>query len=484
MAGPQNYGPNLNTIRNAGENASPEYFQMPPDYASLLGTMAAAGLLPLSLAQGATQTVDTADQARQAAQAQQSATQAGQAYTQAAAQPLPPTNDTISTSLANAASVLGGTSDYRKANELRIQQQHDDLASKRVENLKALKDNYDQQASAAERLGNTQLAGELRAKSEAQAKAAMVLLQGMRGSQQSAANDQKQAESNRRLDETNAMKLTLQQMKDEADRAKAQAKSDKDLEVQSALDPLINKTDYGNYINIDLVPAKYKIEALRRAKQDNLAVVDKKSDATIHDIQTARENFQTQVQAIMPYLPAGDGSGPEVWMSRAGNAAHILALKAGGDSTINAFDAMWANTVRAMRGQAGAGGLRINKSEIERALVWDRPNIMWDTQPILEQKMKNWEILARHGTEPLLSKDLRGRIDTKFMTAAPKIKVMGPDGVVTEMKWKDAQKVLGDEKSGYARVLEEPGAGGATTSAGTAPTQADSDYVKSLGISP
>ncbi len=455
MAGPQNYGPNLQTVKTAQQGTTPDFFNMPLDWGSLLGTMAAQGLLPLSIAQGATQTADTADQARQAAAANQAASQAGQAYTQAASAPAPPDpNNTISTSLANAASVLGGTADYRRANEDRIKQQHDELAKRRVENLTALKDNYDQQASAAERLGNTQLAGELRAKSEAQAKAAMVLIEGMKEWAGKRAQDEKDAESNRQKDQSTALALTIQQMRDEAARARAQAKTDAQAEADSNFEQFRVTTDFGDFADISKVKGVNSSKQYRDwAARTHAKLLDPKQIGALSAAEIAFANLKDAHDQIRDKLAQGPGDRLMV----AGR--NWLAESTGADPVLAAYKSRWSNAIQSLKAYTQQGGgpslLRINKSEIDRAIKFDQVDEIWDTGPVADQKMANFDAMRKNGMDVTMGNDWR----TPKEIGKEPWKVMGPDGQVQEMPAAVAAKLVknGVWQNGqhvtYARVV-------------------------------
>jgi Tfp pilus assembly protein PilV len=88
-------------------------------------------------------------------QAQQ-AQQAGQTYQQAAAAPPPeqaPGAGFFDQLLGNTASVISQNPNYQKQAAERGQQSQKDLMTRRADNLMALKDQYDKQAAAAEKIG-------------------------------------------------------------------------------------------------------------------------------------------------------------------------------------------------------------------------------------------------------------------------------------------------------------------------------------------
>jgi ElaB/YqjD/DUF883 family membrane-anchored ribosome-binding protein len=157
------------------ENLDPALLAM---LAPLLGTLSGGQGIPALQAQQQ----QLSQQTQQAANA---ASQAGQQYQQGVQAPteqVSPTEEFLTKLMSGTASVMSGNPDYQRQAHADLESKNKELMEKRKQNLEALRTNYENKAQAAERLGNTELAGEFRLKYETLSKG----LQGILDQQRSA----------------------------------------------------------------------------------------------------------------------------------------------------------------------------------------------------------------------------------------------------------------------------------------------------------
>lgn len=121
-----------------------------------------------------------AELAARAASLSQGAGEAQGAFQQAAQAPMPDVNPMaalIRSLGGNFASVIGETPAYRQDAQKDLEDQRMSLLTQRSQNLSALKDNYDKQASAASQAGDLLAEAKLRASSEKVAKANALIME-------------------------------------------------------------------------------------------------------------------------------------------------------------------------------------------------------------------------------------------------------------------------------------------------------------------
>lgn len=409
--------------------------------------------------------------APQVQQAQQGADQAFQQYQSAAQAPEPQGNNFYDQLLGNTASVLSGNQDYgRQANE-RGKASDQALAQHRLDNLHALKDNYDRQAQAAEKLGNTKLAADMREKLARVTGQIPIVKQAMGDAAHGAAVDTGQAGAGLRTGATTKSNEKIAAGHDAAsiERARIAAGAKgaggvRDTANDPTFDNMTTRTDFGSFIDKSKIPIKLQPAMLAYAAEKGATVVDAKQRGALEDMESSWRTLQAQTDQIRDKLAEGPQDRPMV-------AAKNMALKvSGADPILAGFDSMWANTVRTMRAQAGSGGLRINKSEIERAIKWDRPDPVWDTKPILDQKMQNWALIRANAMSPLMSNDWRS------VKPSGVVRVMDPNGTVSTVKAIQAEGLI--KNKGYSRVLTQDDfpIAGQKTSANQAAGSKDINY--------
>lgn len=422
----------------------------------LTGTMTPAGVLSLMQAAQQQQSDLLTQQAQAAAQ---QANQAQQQYQQAAQAPPPDLGGaSLIPSLAgNFASVFSGNPQYQQQAQSDLRDQKATLLQARQQNLAALHDVYAQKAKHAEDLGDLETTEKYRTKMETLGKALDQVNTDLARREQTRQfgvtqrNDMAQSLIGKGVNPgpqfTGFGKAG--ELLPYVEKSRMTVLGGQDPEA--VLPAVTIQTDYGNVVDATGFSPKDRPAMIMAAKEAGLrAITDPKEKQALNDIDTARKNMFAQYDSIKGYL----SDKPDLWSVMKTAGTNEFKKWVLGNPDLRAFDAFWANTVRSMRAQAGSGGLRINRSEIERALNWDRPNLQTDSQAVLDQKMKNWEILFRNGMMPLMSNDWRGgAINTAFNTNTKTVTVMAPDGSTSEMPFAKAQDVLSNPKSGYARVI-------------------------------
>lgn len=246
----------------------------------------------------------------------------------------------------------------------------------------------------------------------------------------------------------------------EHDAREAAMKGEGDFDP-SVIDGGVVTTDFGKFIDsskIQLYPQKLRPALLKRLNDNGVSVVEPKAAQQLGEIESSWRTLQEQAEQVKPYLSDGKAQGFQGALERGKQAATNAAKKAGGDPTLNAFDAAWGNSMRLLRATGPTSGFRFNHPEIERSMALDRPNVNTDTVPILEQKMRNWQTLINNATNMDFKTDWRSLQTSKGM-----VTVMAPDGSTQEVKPTDAQKLITDK--GYARVFSQAQLKGPATQA-------------------
>lgn len=420
------------------------------DPSSLQNTLLAMAIQGLSQA---TSQEDQNNVHAQVQEAQRQMQQAGQQYTQAVQQPAQAAPYNFYDQLAgNVASVLTKNPDYQQQAHERLQNQQTLLAQNRLQNLQALKDQYDQKAQIAERLGNAEIGMQSRLKSEQIMKNMDAIIRTMHEQaatgrntatnatrvQTTTMNNQTSSQNNAATNATSrANNLTTNSTRlATAGLTSAGAGAD---DMTAGIKALVVHTPWGDVIDQSKLKGVADNRAARKiAADNNIGLVSPREFGALQDMQSSIETLKHQAQQIRPYLAAsGDPTSiGQQWLTN-------KAKQFGGDPVLRSWDSMWANTVRTLRAQAGSGGLRINKSEIDRAINWDRPNWRTDSQPILDQKMQNWQIMAQNAMNPIVSRDWTSVKNNK-------VTVMDPSGKTSVVPAPQVDDLV---KKGYARVL-------------------------------
>lgn len=435
-------------------NVPPSQVQMQnPDYSGLLPALSA--LMPLIASMQGQQDQNIDQLHGQVAQAQQGAQQAGQQYTQAAQAPQEQGSPNfIDQLLGNTGSVLSGNQDYERQAFQRGQQQQEDLRKSRVDNLSALKANYEQAASNAERLGNTELTAQYRAKVDGLAKTLMQLVTpGMQGVNATTQNANKQGGAMElqglKGDQARSLEELRQTGRIALQKAKPQAGASTSGE-QAAFDNEVYVTGTGRqFLDLTNYSDNLKNKAVMYAGALGIPALSKDQRATLDDLEATRDNLDAIMASVFDKLAKNPAERPGV------AARNRLAQITQSDPDLASFNTYWSNTVRAMRATAGSRGLRINKSEIERALRWDTISLS-DTQPVAQQKVANIKRLLENAEAPLLDKDWRSnpqtRPDFNSVPAKGTIDIVTPDGRQIPIDVKDWPRAY---KNGAARVYPE-----------------------------
>jgi hypothetical protein len=246
------------------------------------------------------------------------------------------------------------------------------------------------------------------------------------------------------------------------EKAIAKIKADANAEVDPEIfDPGFTTTDFGTFINKDAYPAKLQIPLIKAAKDRGAKIVDKTTAKQMEDLNTAWMNLQYEASEVMPKL-----SNSTNWMDRAKTAKdNLLARATGSDPIIAGFGSTWTNALKLLRATGPSTGLRINKSEIDRSLKYDQPDVIWDTQPILQQKLRNLQTLISNGQNSAFSTDWRS-----IATKNGKVNVLAPDGTTSQVTPAAAEELV--TKKGYARIFSNAQLpkGTKTSTAGAEPT--------------
>lgn len=407
---------------------------------SLAGTLqGTTDILGLGQAQ---QEADLAKIHEQVMAQQQQAQQAGQQYLQAAQQPPPDMSNVWDQLLGNVASVISRNPEFGQQAQKRGESQQRELMQARHDNLAALQESYQQQYTAARQLGNSEAEAQLRMKTDQTMRARLQLMQQMM--QADAKTFQEQQSQAGRM-ELEGLRGEMQQL---VAQIRASQGAEVDEETAAVFEHARNKTDAGDFIDSSKFKGVKDNRALNRwAASNKVTVLDSKQAGALTAAEIAYRNLTDQAFQVRDLLAEGPMDRPLV-------SARNWAMKmSGAEPRIGAFDSMWSNAIQALKAYSLQGGgpslMRINKAEIDKALLYDRPNLIWDTKPILDQKMKNFEIMRRNGGNAILQKDWR----TLPAIGKARWKVMRPDGVVIEAPGGEAARLVREE--GYARVLDD-----------------------------
>lgn len=414
---------------------------LPPEYQAMLASLGQAR-------QG--QDMDQMSQQVQAAQ--QQAQQTGQQYQQAAQQPVQSQGGAnfVNQLLGNTASVLGQQPEYGRRSFEQGQDQEKELGQRRAQNLKAMADIYEQQVQQAERLDNQEAAEKFRSKLEAAHSKQQMVLAGLKAKsdQEALAGRGQQAKDLQTQRDTAAMQRLNRQIGAGRYADKQARTAEQDAEDDRAFGSLRYQTDAGDFVDGGkVVGVKDKARLLRWAAANNVSLLDSKQAGALTAAEIAYRNLTDQATMVRNKLAEGPQDRPMI------AARNWAAKMTGTDPVIGAFDSMWSNAIQALKAYSLQGGgpslMRINKAEIDKALLYDRPNLLWDTKPILDQKMKNFEIMRRNGGSAILQKDWR----TLPAIGSKKWKVMRPDGVMLTVPGNEGDRLVRED--GYARVLDD-----------------------------
>lgn len=306
--------------------------------------------------------------------ASEAAATAGSAYQSAAAAP-PPQLDPLAATLpqfaGNLASIITQDKSYSVRAHENLKGAQDDLIRARMDNLTALKDSFDRKASAAESIGNIELAETSRMKSEQLAKSLQVLLaQKSEDAAKERLTTQEQGDTERtRMN--NQTQIEVARINAGA-RAAQSAKDTVDF-----MDTLVEEIPRGDgsgetlrYVNLTNVQndKKTKNQAISYARALGIPALDRN---TVDRFKTVEEVYSSmdEIDAVMSqFLPKTEGmSGNRTAVTRIKSAGkNILANKFQSNADIAAFNSTSIVGIRAIQAlAAGAGsGFRLNEAEV------------------------------------------------------------------------------------------------------------------------
>lgn len=422
------------------------------DYASLLQTLSGLGTFGLSDAQSA----QDQQQIQQAVQhAADAASQAGQQYQQAAQGPVPqvdPLSAVIGTSLGNAASVLSQNPAYsQRAHEDLVRQQAQ-LAQKRVENLQALRDNYDQKARAAERAQDLQLAGEMRLKQEQVSKTLSAILNAQKGDIQSGLLGQRGENQLAGIKARGAEQRTTNAALEPGKNYRAGLSATGGLggapgpgggkggavADNPAIEGQVREDTQGNkYLDLSEFDAKQRAGVMAYAQQKGYLALRNDEAKSLQGLDHSVQNISDVEDAIKEMKPVKD------FMGRPMQIAKVTWAKATQDNpAIASYPALQLSAINNLLAQVPPGrGFRANEAEIRRSINNDFPKDT-DTLPVAKRKLNH---------QRQMLENLRNTVTVK-------------------------------NRSTLKGGINAPAAGSAT--GGAQPSQSDQDYVKSLGLKP
>lgn len=377
----------------------------------LTGTL--SGMDVLGLLQAFQQQQGTELQGRTAAATQQ-AQSAQQAYGSAAAQPPPqltPGDTFLPGLLGSISSILSGNPTYQQQAEKSATQKQADLLKARADNLQALRDVYSQKAEEAQKAGDLETTEKYRTKLETLSKTYDLV-----NSNADRAAKAHQAE----LDRQNALQVA--QIRANKSAADTQA------EQVAFFDNEVKQNGSGNnYLPLTNVPAKFKLDAIKYAKDHGIPAVSQKDDDRLGRLDIARQNTKDMLASMETFLPKDALARLTV-----GPLNHVADITKSNPEIVNYhtyFEALVEQLV-ALAGGAGSG-VRINKSEIER-LVKIAPQI--DTPlPVAQKWAERVNSLIDNTERPILGRAIR----PATQPAGKKIKVVDPQGKSWEIDQAD-----------------------------------------------
>jgi hypothetical protein len=331
-------------------------FQVNPDLLAMLAPMAGTLNDPNALSAQDTELQSQLSQRAQAAA--QAASQAGQAYQGAAQAPSPEPGvaDQLPGLFSNVASVLSGNQAYGQRAHENLKQRHDTLLQNRLQNLQALKDQFDQKARAAEQIGNLQAAEDARLQSEKFARVhADLLSKRMEAMAKERENAATELENQRQKG-----RVEIQGMKSRA----VSAKSAKD--TADYFDSLQKTTRNGNaWLDSTNVPPRDKHQMMIYAKDNKRMVVDKGTADRLNAAEEVYSNFDDIEKVLRGFLPATPGGRIE------SIPKNVWAQITQSDPNIASFSNTQLAAIRNIQALAsGIGsGFRLNEQEIKRAIA-------------------------------------------------------------------------------------------------------------------
>lgn len=340
-----------------------------------------------------------------ASEASGQATQAAQAYGAAASAPVPqvdPIEALVNRMGSRTASVLSGDPTYAQGGEKRVDQMHADLVRARVDNLTALKDQWQMKAQAAKELGNLEEELKGRAQVEKFSKTIDGLLQAQR---EAGASERNKADNDAAMDRVKQQgenDLALERLRQSGAGAGAELANYTTEYIDSKGNPV-------KYLNQNKVPAiKNRDAAIVSARKSGVPVLTQKQEDGLHLLEEAFGNISGIEAAAIGAINEETGkmeggflAEKPVDMKRLTNRFEALAQT---NPQIAAFPAYRTAAINIIQSLASLGpGLRINQAEINAALKYDIPNI-GDTQATAKQKLKNLRQMLEHVEDSLLGR--------------------------------------------------------------------------------
>lgn len=381
---------------------------------------------------------------------QQQAAGAQQAYAEAAQAPAPMQGQVpnlLDQIAGGAASIVSRNPLYQQQALKRGEDQQQALADARTTNLKMLRDHYERQAMAAEQMGKVELAAQLRSKVDSVDKAQQSILDKTMQGRQASITQANQAGIGMEQTLTKGQQaMDLERLRQQGQQELASLKEQVSLkfgtEMAGRFESAAKITWNGKkVIDAGMFIGKSRDTMLQWASDNGVIPVGKDQMKVLEDIQGARGNAQKIMESIGPMLSK---TPLERYTTGLRNRFGRIFQTNG---TLGGYRTWRGSAIRALRAAAGSGGLRLNQAEINLAVKNDIPDEM-DTIDTANQKIQNLVDMLDSAEDPLTTHDWR---------------TLTPGG-------------------GMPGRTSGAGSAGAPAAPGAAKaTQADRDFVKSLG---
>jgi len=370
---------------------------------SLLGTLMQGQISGLSQADLEQQQAALHGQVQQAAEASNQATQQ---YQQAAsAPPGPSPTNFYDQLLGNTASVLSGNQNYQQQAQNRLQQHIQEIDKGRMANLMALKDQAEQKAQAAEKLGNAEVAAKSRMSVEQYNSKMKLIAQGWKQAQDEKNLDTKGQQASDLENQRQGGRMDLEKLRQQGRESLAQFRESLSVDVSPADAAKFEANSITTWngrrvVDIDLFTGKAKERIAQWAAENGAVMAKHDQMKVLQDIQGARANTDKIIQSIGPKLSKSAAERFTTGLANRFSRIFQTTPELGGYQT-------WrGSAIRALRAAAGSGGLRLNQAEINLAVKNDIPDEM-DTYDTAMQKLSNLTDMLDSAEDPLTTSDWR-----------------------------------------------------------------------------
>ena len=334
----------------------------------------------------------------------QQAQQAGQDYQQAAAAP-PPQLDPLSAFLpslmSNLGSVIAENPAYRQNRQQDIAQQKQDLMTARVQNLQALRDNFDKLAESAKAAQDFAAEAKYRTKAESLAKTQKDILDIQHGQ---AAKDAVE-EAHR-----NTMDVESLRSKTDLEIARINAASRGGTGgaggVSGEFDPAqyVTKTapsdaapDGREFVDLSSLNGKQRDAVSAWASKNGVIALNAQDATAIKDVSRARLDMISLNDYVQGLLPADAATRSQKYVGM--KISKLLQT-----NEQRAAFRTWRDTaIPTLRGMAGSRGLRISQQQIQ--LMVDNLPKDDDTIGTAQRKLRTINTLLTNAETPLLTRN-------------------------------------------------------------------------------